>query len=97
MSKVRVEAPGPVGYASRVFFIDDDGNETEISNVCCGLQFDITMQEPNKTVVELIKVEGTIEADLVDTVVKAVKPRSWRGRIRDITTFGDIADRWIRA
>lgn len=101
MNTVRIETDGLVGRQARVFFQPDDGEEVDISSVCTGVRVDIRVDDANTAVLELIKVDGLLHAELVDVVVKHVRPkrqRFWRRlSVHDVTTAGDRFRRWVRA
>lgn len=96
MNTIRIVAGGVFGHQTRVIFTDSEGEETDISNVCKAVSFDIRVGEINRATVELVKVEGEVEAELVDLVVERVKPRWWRHRLRDVTALGHLVDKWAR-
>ena len=74
MSRIRIETDGPFGHQAPVFFVDGD-EETEISSACTGIHFDTTVDGINTATLELVKVEGKLEAELIDVVLKHVRPR----------------------
>jgi len=89
--QIRIDNDGVMGHQTRIFFIDKEGNETEISAACRSVSLDLNVGEVNRARVEMIKVGGNVRAELTDLVVREFKPRRkltrWLRKMRNISVF----------
>lgn len=74
MSFVRFDFDSAVALSGRVFFIDDEGNETDISSVVTRIEFDGTVGALNTAKLHVIKVIGQARAEIVDLLVEELGP-----------------------
>jgi predicted DNA-binding protein with PD1-like motif len=87
-----------MGHQASVIFTSSDGEETDISTVATGAHIHVQVGEPNRAILDLIMVEGSVDAELVDVVVRHIKPgrRRWRRRLISVATLGDRFVRVVR-
>lgn len=96
-NRIRIELDGPTAMTGRVFYIQADGSEVEISNAITGLEVKADIDGATKATLHCILVGGRISADLEEIVARHVKPRKrWMRRLIDVTTFGHLSRQYVR-
>jgi hypothetical protein len=98
-ARIRIEAADIMGGSTRVFYVDEDGTETDISRVCTGVDIHIDVREPNTATLSVLFVESHASAELTDLLVTKVTGRRpwWKRTLREVTAFGSRSRRYIRA
>lgn len=95
MSSIRVEI-AQMAHASRVFFVADDGTETEVSSVVTNIELRGKVGDAVTARLDVVKVAGNASGELTDLLVTDIKLGSrWRKRLRDITAFGNRERRYV--
>lgn len=99
MNKIRIETDRVIGSMTKVLYIEDDADPVDISSIVTGINLDIRVGQINKATLDVLKVEVLGEGELVDAIVKTVRPPRWRKlrRLREITTLANHAKVWTRA
>lgn len=93
---IRIEA-GLMGHNARVFYVADDGAETDISTCCRAVTVAVRVGEVTKASLEVFISEGsTFNAEVEDVVVHKIKRRRRRQRFLKVTGLGQQVDQWIR-
>lgn len=74
MSRIRVKTVGDMGYRTEVVYVDDEGNETDISQACTGVDISIRVTDVNRVTCHAIMDMGTFEGELNDVVLNIIPP-----------------------
>jgi hypothetical protein len=92
-SRIRIESRGDVVTDDKVFFIQDDGSEVDISNCIQGYELHGQLGEVRRVTLNAIFIQGHVTADLEQVLAQHIKPkrRRWRQRFIDVTRFGSTA------
>ena len=80
MSRIRVNTVGDMGYRTEVIYVDDEGNETDISQACTGVDVSIRCTDVNRVTCHAIMDMGTFEGELDNVVLNIIPP----SRIPDV-------------
>lgn len=82
-TRIRFEMNALHGKSGRVFFVDDDGTETDISSVVTSIDFHADVDNINTATLHCIKVEGHAHAHLTEAIVESVRrDDGWWARFR---------------
>jgi hypothetical protein len=95
MAEIRIENEGHiVGTYTKVFFVGENGKETDISKVVTGVDLSLRVGDVSQATLHVLKVKGSTRAEVADMVIREVgPPRFWwfkrrLERIIDVTPFG---------
>ncbi len=85
-SHLRVVSDGLLGHAARVYYVDKDGNETEISDVVTGLEVNVKLAvgDINTATIQAIAVGVDVRA-IAEEVERALRQRAARTGALGIT------------
>lgn len=71
---IKIISEGLQGQNTRVVFVDSDGSETDISACVQAVTLNLEVGKTNTADVSLLTVEGFVQGELADVVVRAVSP-----------------------
>jgi hypothetical protein len=81
--RLRIECNGLIGHKTRVFYVEDIHDdetdeiverETEISDICTGLDVKIRVSEANTAVLYGLVAGGNLNVELEQFVVEKLRP-----------------------
>jgi hypothetical protein len=99
-SRIRIESDENVVKNAKIFYLPAEGElfdknkkpvtEVDISRCVQGVDLHLHVGEISRATLHTILIEGHVEADVEDVILKRIKPRGswWQRRRRDVTRFG---------
>lgn len=73
MPYIRVVNDGYTGSKGQVFYIDEEGKETDISGVVTKVEFSMDVNKLNTATITVVKVRFVGNAELYDFVTEEIK------------------------
>jgi hypothetical protein len=95
--RIRIDSPDGLAHNARVFYVDDDGEETDISNAVTGIRVNMNVGDVTTATLDMICVAGNVRAELAEVTVRELRMRkpTWRRRLREATSFLDRERRYV--
>jgi len=95
--RLRIDANQDVVTNAKIVYIADDGTETDISTIVTGIDVSLHVGEVARATLHTLHVHGSYTVPLHEVITKELRPRhrGWRLRLKDATTMGAKARRYI--
>jgi hypothetical protein len=78
-NRIRIESHQNIVTDAKIFYVQDDGSEVDISRCVTGVDVRLHVGEASTATLNVILVDVDAQAELNDVVIKHLKPhrRSW--------------------
>jgi hypothetical protein len=97
--RIRIESNDVMSHNARVFYVDSDGTETDISHCCRGVDLHIDVNERTTATLHVISATGHVSADLTEMLVTKLTGHRpwWKRTLRNVILRGYTSRRYTSA